>query len=121
MATLQTLMDFVTRRIRRTDMTTILLENATDVYQTICGCVPFVQLQQKTLELAIPASGIVDISAIPIAGILSVRLNYGVNRYRRLRKSHSRVVDEIGYLHPGNPATYARFGLALELQPPPSD
>jgi hypothetical protein len=122
MPTLETLVRFAKRRIKRTDMDHLLLEHSIDIYREICQKVPFLGLQEKIDNIPLVADDPeVSLASYNIAGILSVRLIVSPTQFRRLQRSHSRSFDELGYTRPGTPALYARFGNKIELHPAPSN
>lgn len=110
---------WVTSRLKRSDLSTIATEDAYWCYFTICGAVPFDELMVTSPERPLVMNQTVyDLSDLDLQGIGSVRFNFG-GTYRRARRSHVRVYDAMGFISPSRPATYARQGLTIEVNPPP--
>lgn len=95
---------------------------ALKAYEYVCGRVPFPELQALTAELPMTA-GTADYSIAnldpPLAGIVSIRATITNNIHRRLRRSHGRVYDHLGFIKNGPPSTYARWSDTLTFNPPP--
>ncbi len=111
-------------KLKRFDILDDAIDAAWDIYLITCKKVPFDCLRHTSEELPLAANtNQYDISTIQatggqkIAGICSLRLTYSSNRYRRLRRSHVRVYDSLGFNNFTTPATYARWGGMLEFQP----
>jgi hypothetical protein len=111
-------------KLKRLDLLTDAIDAAWDVYNTTCKKVPFDSLRHTSQELPLAANtNQYDLSTIQatggqlIAGICSLRLTYSTGRFRRLRRSHVRVYDALGFDNFSTPATYARWGRMLEFQP----
>lgn len=109
-------------KLKRYDILTDAVEAAVDVYRMLCGKVPFDILHHISQEYYFtPGQSAYSVSCLEpeLAGIISVRVSYGTNKYRRLRRSHARVYDNLGSLTSSIPSTYARFGHQLEFNPMP--
>lgn len=122
MSTLDTLVTFVKRRVKRADMDTNILEHAIDVYKSICGLMPFSGLQQKLELPLVDGEPLVSLEGLRVAGIMSVRLASSATNanFRRLKRAHSTLFDELGYVTSATPAMYCRFGNGIEIHPPPN-
>lgn len=112
------------RMLRRTDIFDDCLEAARKVYLSMCGKVPFEELQVRSDELTI-TSGTDTYSLAnldpKLAGIMSIRLTNS-NGVRRLKRSHTRKFDQLQTANNGGiPYAYARQGQNMELYPVPSN
>lgn len=111
---------WVATRLKRQDVAATTIENAKNFYKLLCSAVPFDELETTSAERAmVSGTGSYDLSDLQLNGICSIRLTYGTNQFRRLRRSHPRVYDSLGSVVPGIPATYARWGKAIEVNPTP--
>lgn len=125
MATLNDVVSFVTSDVlRRTDTDTVAITRnaAVAVYKTVCGKIPFDELQAVTSEIPFQANvATYDLAPLipALAGIMSIRVTINANSRRRLRRSHVRVYDALSFTKPSIPSTYARFGTSIEVNPPP--
>lgn len=111
-----------------TSIQTMARDAAQNFYELLCDAVPFDELMFISSELALVAgqtrytigtSGMDWNLAQGLRSIASMRITYATNQSRRLRRSHARIYDAMSFVTRGRPATYARFGSAIELQPPP--
>ncbi len=108
------------KKLRRPDLLAETAEAALDAYLTICSKVPFEALQFTSAERNCTFNVAThDISDLNAAGVVSVRMTYGVGQARRLKRSHVRVYDSLSYIAASRPANYARWGDTLEFMPPP--
>jgi hypothetical protein len=112
-------------KMRRPDLYVDILDLAADVYNTVCGRIPFEALQFTSPEIA-TAVGVpqydITTSLTPnvLAGIASIRITFVTGQQsRRLFKSHVRVYDSLSFISNNRPATYARWGNTIEMNPPP--
>lgn len=101
------------------------LRAARDAYFFICGKVPFPELQLKSDPINVTAlSEEVDISALKVSGIISVRYyDDSLNIYKRLKPDTVENYDNIPVRRAGVPATFARgvSGTTLEFDSIPDD
>jgi hypothetical protein len=107
--------------LKRSDLTSEAVEAAVGAYRVICQAIPFEELQTTATPTVTPGNSVVSLSAVSpsVAGIVSVRYVTAAGRSWRLKRSHVRAFDNISYSSNGDSRSYARFGLTLELQPPP--
>lgn len=113
--------NWVSNRLKRPDTLPIAIEDAVNFYKLLCSAVPFDELMVSSAERPL-ANGTIsyDLSDLPLKGIMSIRLTWAANKYRRLRRTHSRVYDSLGSTVPGVPASYARWGKSIEINPTPN-
>jgi hypothetical protein len=97
-----------------------MIAEALSVYMLMCAKVPFEALQTTTAELPVTLG--VSTYALPtnLSGIVSIRITYGTNQYRRLKRSHVRKFDSFSSVANNRPVSYARWGNSIELFPPPN-
>lgn len=115
-------------QLKRYDILPFARASALGFYRLLCQKVPFDSLRLTSSELPLVAStasydlaaALTAASLPPLAGICSIRLTYGTNKFRRLRRSHARVYDSLGSIQYNIPSTYARWGGNLEFNPGPS-
>lgn len=109
-------------KLKRSDKLATAVDAAVAAYLLICAKVPFGALQAKSSEIPMvvgePTYSFSSLSP-ELNGIMSIRITYGTGQHRRLRRSHVRVYDSLGSVSNGRPATYARFGTGIEVNPPP--
>lgn len=112
---------WVIRRNKRPDVLEQSCENALNFYKLLCQAVPFEELETTSAERTLTgAEGTHSLSDLNINGIASIRLTTSTGVFRRLRRSHVRVYDSLGSISYNPPATYARWGKAIELNPIPA-
>lgn len=109
-------------KMKRYDKFYDALDYAKLAYLSICNKVPFPELQTSGTLTTTSGTNFVQTSSLSpnLAGIISVRIAFSSSSGRRLRRSHVRVYDALNNVTTtGKPATYARFGTKLELNPVP--
>lgn len=113
--------------LNRTDLTTQARLFALEVYKTLCGKIPFEQLQVVSAELpCIAGTASYSLTSGPtilapaLSGIMSIRYTAAVGQMWRLRRSNTRTYDAVTYSTGSNPRTYARFGNSIEFMPAPA-
>jgi hypothetical protein len=111
-----------TNWLKRTDLTTLITDQAVRVYRTICNKIPFEALQTT----ASPISCVVGTSTYSlaafdpkVAGIISIRIAYSSTDKRRLIRDHVRTFDNRPPLSNGKPLKYGRWASTIELDRPP--
>lgn len=135
MATLDDIASWVTvdqlhRPASDTDITSVARNAALSFYKILCAKIPFEELQYTSPEFALTAGTAVYTLGTATSGttfgfspalraIANVRVTYSSNNRARLRRSHVRTYDSISVDTPGRSATYARWGLNIQLSPPP--
>lgn len=124
MATLDNIATWVTTTmLKRTDITSEAREAALNFYKLLCSKIPFDELMTTSAELAMVAgTSSYSLAALGPNAIASIRITYGASASspkRRLTRSHTRVYDSLSIVQNGRPATYARWGLNIEVNPPP--
>lgn len=115
--------------LKRFDLTSQLNNAAVNFYTVLTRKIPFDELcvtsQEYNLTIGVASY---DLTALtpPLApalnAISSIRLTYGPagSSSVRLRRSSTRLYDSISYSNfNSRPSTYARWGNAIELNPPP--
>lgn len=121
-ATLDDVTHWVVQRTRREEMQTQILEDAASFYILLGTAVRFDELCVTSSEIALTANSptlTIDDLDPPVAGICSIRLTSPNGSIRRLKRSSVRTYDAIRQTA-STPATYARWGLNLEVNPSPS-
>lgn len=125
MAQLKDAGDWVCNTIlNRTDIQSKAYSLAVDFYQLLCAKVPFDELMTTSAEQAMVAGtssySLSSLSPV-VSGIASIRITFGAagSLMRRLRRSSTRVYDSLSVVTNGRPATYARWGQSIEVNPPP--
>lgn len=128
--TLQNCIDWVQNDVlHRQDMNSAITDACINFYQVLTRKVPFDELQvtspeyplivgQASYDLTVPPYQLDP----PLKAISSIRLTYGPSGSSsvRLRRSATRLYDSISYTNfNSRPSTYARWGNAIELNPPP--
>lgn len=111
-----------TTMLKREDLTAVAQDAALSFYKVLCFKVPFDELMVISAEIPTVASqDTYDLNALipPLKAISDVRITFDSQTKRRLRRSHSRVYDALSISAPTKPATYARFGLSIQMNPPP--
>lgn len=113
---------WVYSRLKRPDLQDQCNENAGNFYLLLTSAVPFEEFEVTSAELPLSTtSTTVDLSALSINAILSVRLTNG-STIRRLRRSNTRVYDSLNFATtPGVPATYARWNKNIEVEKLPNN
>jgi len=113
--------------LNRADLQAVARSAAIEVYQTICAKIPFDQLMTTSPELpVVSGTTIYDLTSGATAltpalrAIASIRFTFSSTNRRRLRRSHVRVYDSLAFTSSGLVSTYARWGNAIELNPPPN-
>lgn len=122
MATIGDVANKVVDKLKRQDKRVRVVELVKSAYLLICGKVPFSELQSRGTVPLVAGTETYNLSSLlspNLAGIRSIRINFSATRGRRLRRSHSRVYDALNAPRQGDPATYAREGLGIELNPIP--
>lgn len=121
---LQDIVDWVAKtKLRRFDLVEDAVDEALSFYRVLCAKVPFEDLQVTSAEvptLANIASYALSLWGTNIAGIVSARICYSTNQYRRLKRSHVRRFDMLSATAASRPTQYARWGQNIELFPAPS-
>lgn len=123
MSLISDIASFVTTDVlKRSDLTTEAQNAALDFYKVLCYNVPFDELM--TTSPAVPTViGQVEYdltSLVPaLKSIANIKIQFSTNQSRRLRRSHIRVYDSLSFSTNSRPATYARWGLKINLNPPP--
>lgn len=106
------------RWLKRTDLLADCVAECAEVYRLIGARVPFDSLQQTSAERAVLTStasySLADLEP-RLAGIVSIRMSFGNNRVRRLKRSHARLFDQLNPAMTGEPAMYARWGDNIEF------
>ena len=105
--------------LHRADLTTFLTQACRNFYRVLCSKVPFEELQERTNINTIANDPLLDTSTLKLAGIMSVRINWSATQAVRLKRSHTRLMDNRPTPLSGRPHSYARFNKKLELDPPP--
>lgn len=128
--TLQDIIDWVaTDTLHREDLQASLASSVCNLYTTIVRKVPFDEFMYTTTEYNLTV-GQASYNLIglnppiwpPLDAISSIRLTYGPSGSNsvRLRRSATRLYDAISYSNfNSRPSTYARWGTAIEVNPPP--
>ena len=104
--------------LKRDDLLALAAKEAWTVYQLVCSKVPFDELSTTSAERPVSTTTAVhSLSDLQpeLAGVVSIRMNYGSNRVRRLRRSHVRLFDALNPALTGQPALYARWGNSIEF------
>lgn len=107
----------------RADLTNLVTKQAVRVYQTICGKIPFEELQSVAPPInCVANTAEYDLGGLtpPLAGIASLKINYGGGRTKRLKRDHTRNFDAIPPQGSREPVSYARWGKKIEVWPPPA-
>lgn len=108
--------------LKRTDITAVVRTCAINVYRLMCAAVPFDELMVTSTEQAVVSgTASYDLAGLTPAlrAIQSIRMTYSATNKRRLRRSSTRLYDSLSLIPSGQPATYARWGTKIELNPPP--
>lgn len=124
MATINNVIDWVyDTALKRTDISTLVSVEAIKVYRTLCNKIPFEELQAGPETIACVA-GTQTYSlaglANPLAGIVSIKIEYSASSAIRLKRDHVRSYDNMPTPANGKPIRYARWGTGIELWPPPN-
>lgn len=111
-----------TNFLKRSDLTTLITDQAVRVYRTIANKIPFEGLQ--TSAGAIPCvvgQATYSLAAVTpvVAGICSIKLAFSATDVRRLARDHVRNFDNVPPPANGRPARYARWATSIELWPAP--
>lgn len=111
---------WVYKRLKRPDVQDIANEAAQNFYLLLAQAVPFEEFQTTSDEIPLGTdTATVDLSALSINAILSIRLTNG-STIRRLRRTNTRVYDSQGFNQPSVPASYARWNKNIELDKIPN-
>lgn len=108
--------------LKRGDITTAAQNAALYFYKVLCFNVPFDELMATSAEIPTVANqDTYDLSVLipPLKSIGDIRITFDSSTKRRLRRSHARVYDALSFSTSSKPATYARYGLSIQLNPPP--
>lgn len=111
-----------TTALKRNDVIQMAQESALNFYRLLCFNVPFDELMTISSEIPVVASqDIYDLSVLvpALKSISDIRITFNSSTKRRLRRSHARVYDALSFSQPSKPATYARWGLKIQINPPP--
>ena len=124
MSTIDDIATWAYSRLNRTDLQATARDAALGVYRMVCAKVPFPELQATSAEIPTVANQVsyalaTLLTAPALRAISSIRLTVNSGSMRRLRRSHTRVYDATGS-RTGIPATYARWGTNIELNPTPN-
>jgi hypothetical protein len=94
------------------------LKAARDAYLSICGKIPFPELQAVSDPISVTAGqNYVDISALSVAGIISLRYyDSSADTYRKLEPTTAAVFDDIPTRRAGVPATFARGAGGVNIE-----
>ena len=108
------------QRMRRPDLLANATQNALSGYLSICGAVPFEDLQQMTNPEISTVSGqtTYDLSSYNMLGIMSIRLTIATNQVYRLKRTSTRQLD-VFQATQSRPFLYARFAKGIEVAPVP--
>lgn len=113
--------------LKRNDLTTAATNAAYYFYKVLIAKIPFDELMQLSAEIPTvayvnPGDEIYNLASLipPLKSIADIRISFNPNTKRRLRRSHARVYDALSFSVPSRPATYARWGLNIALNPPPN-
>lgn len=123
----------ITDQLKRTsdsDIQSVARNAALSFYRILCAKVPFDELMATSPEFSVTADTAEYTLGTTTTGttfgfdpalhsIANIRITYGTNNKARLRRSHVRVYDSISVNTSGRTATYARWGLNIQLDPPP--
>lgn len=128
MSTIADIASWVTgSMLNRSDMTSQVQQFALDMYLAICQAVPFDELMVTSQEIPTrvyvnPGDERYDISNLvpALRGIQNIRMTFDSTNKRRLRRSSVRTYDALSISPATRPATYARWGLNIEFNPPPN-
>lgn len=107
----------------RVDLTSSLYIFMRNFYRVLCSKVPFEELQLRSNFNCVIGNAEVDLSSLKLAGIMSIYIEYSSSPSQgiRLKRSHTRLYDNMGTMPNGRPHTYARFNKKIELLPPPDN
>ncbi len=113
-------------RTSDTDIQAVCRKAALQFYRILCNKVPFDELSFTSPEFPLVASqgvyrlGSDFIFTPQIRSIQNIRITFSTGNRQRLRRSHVRVFDALSFSQPSRPATYARQGNTIQLEPPPN-
>lgn len=111
-----------TDMLKRSDLTTLCNDSALNFYKILCYKVPFDELMTTaTFNTVANQAGPYNLSSLipTLKAISDIQITFAPNVARRLRRSHIRVYDALSFSTASKPGTYARYGLAIYLNPPP--
>jgi hypothetical protein len=107
------------------DIQSVARNAARDFYKVLCSKVPFDELNFTSQEFPLTRGQAVytignDWALSPtLRALASLRITFDSTNKRRLRRSHVRTYDALSFTTNSRPATYARWGNTIELNPPP--
>lgn len=124
MSTIDDIANWVTQdELKRSDLTAESRQKALDFYKVLCYNIPFEELQ-TTSGLIPTVTGQTDYdlaTLVPdLKAIYQIQIQFSSTQKRRLRRSHIRVYRALSFSQSSRPATYARWGLKIMLNPPPN-